>query len=512
MSRYVDINSTMQVIGSIYLHPDLLGKTEKYHFSEDDFPNEFHQILFGSINNLYASGITKITITTIESYLESRPKPYGVYKSNKGREYLEKIIEILDFSAFDYYYTRVKKFTLLRAYDEKVGMDLSWLYDKDNILDPKKKEAEEKWLDDHSIEEIAEIIDKRIERIKLDLSMERNDTAEQIGYNIKELIQDLQLNPDYGIPMYGSLVNAITEGAKLGKMYLRSGLVNTGKTRGFIADICYFSCTKYYTRGKWQVINEEPMPTLFISTEQTLEEVQTMCLAFISGVQERHIKHGEYEAGEWERVMIAADILQEAPLYVDIRPDFSLSDIENSIKYNIFEHGVKYIAYDYIHSSLKILSEISGQSGVKGLREDNILFMLSAKLKDIALQYDVFIITSTQLNGEAKNAESYDQNLLRGAKAIADRVDIGTILLPVSNKDLDSLSDIISRGGFPEPNIKMAVYKNRSNEYKSIILWGVKDLGVCRVNYYFCTTESYEFVDISELDIQKKELMNKLNE
>ena len=34
-------------------------------------------------------------------------------------------------------------------------MDLSWLYDPDNILDVKKKQKQEDWLDNTSLENIA---------------------------------------------------------------------------------------------------------------------------------------------------------------------------------------------------------------------------------------------------------------------------------------------------------------------------------------------------------------------
>lgn len=63
---------------------------------------------------------------------------------------------------------------------------------------------------------------------------------------------------------------------------------------------------------------------------------------------------------------------------------------------------------------MKILSEIGSRSGVKGLREDNILFLLGVKLKDLCNEYGVFILSSTQLNGNYVDAEVYDQNLLRG--------------------------------------------------------------------------------------------------
>lgn len=69
---------------------------------------------------------------------------------------------------------------------------------------------------------------------------------------------------------------------------------------------------------------------------------------------------------------------------------------------------------------MKILEEITRRSGGVKLREDNILFILSTKLKDICNQYGVFIESATQLNGSYVDSETPDQNLLRGAKAIAD--------------------------------------------------------------------------------------------
>ena len=50
--------------------------------------------------------------------------------------------------------------------------------------------------------------------------------------------------------------------------------------------------------------------------------------------------------------------------------------------------------------------------------------MLSTRLKDLCNQYGIFIMSSTQLNATWKEEnEMPDQNLLRGARAIAD-VDI----------------------------------------------------------------------------------------
>ena len=76
-------------------------------------------------------------------------------------------------------------------------------------------------------------------------------------------------------------------------------------------------------------------------------------------------------------------------------------------------------SHDYIHSSIKILSEIGSKANIK-LREDNILFMLSTRLKDLCNKYGVFIMSATQLSGDWMTSSEPNQNLLRGAKSIAD--------------------------------------------------------------------------------------------
>ena len=162
---YVDIPAIIQVIGGIFLNNTLLDNIN-YNFNEDDFTEEFHKILFGSIYNLHALGDNKITIQSIGDYLAQRPKSLAIYKANKGDEYLQKISEHTQLASFDYYYNRMKKMTLLRMYT-KIGMNLSWLYDTDNIFDSKKKQAQEDWLDNTSLEEIAEIIDNKIIDIRL---------------------------------------------------------------------------------------------------------------------------------------------------------------------------------------------------------------------------------------------------------------------------------------------------------------------------------------------------------
>jgi replicative DNA helicase len=290
---------------------------------------------------------------------------------------------------------------------------------------------------------------------------------------------------------------------------MRSAATGLGKTRTMIADACTFACDTIFdlTEYKW-VSNGTKEPTVYITTEQDKKEIQSMMLAFVSAVDEEHILTGKYENDEYERVKYAAKILQDSPLYIEMLPDFSMQDIENCIKRNIQLKNVKYICYDYIHTSMKILSEISSKTGVKGLREDNILFMIGVRLKDIAMQYGVFIITSTQLNGGYVEAKVFDQNLLRGAKSLGDKIDVGMIMLRVEEEEKEALGPIIRKGGFEMPDIKISVYKNRRSRYEHILIWCKSNRGICRIDPLFVTGYNYDFIPIEDTQIKVVESSN----
>ena len=501
--KYVDIPAIVQVIGSVYTNNSLLDN-ENYFFTEEDFTEDFHRIVFEAIINLHQLGVKKIDLNSIEDYLDQRPKKKAVYVANKGAEYLQNLENKTQLAAFDYYYNRMKKMTLMRMY-QNIGMDLSWLYDINNILNIKKKEAQEAWLDNTSLVEIADLIDRKIIDIRLKYVDDADDGAQQAGQGGKELLERLRQTPELGYPLYGPLINTVTRGARLKKFYLRSAATGVGKTRAMIADACSIACDEIYdlNENKW-IKNGTKEPTLFISTEQEIDEIQTMIYAFLSGVNEEHIITGEYMAGEWERVLYAAELLERCPLYIQQLPDFSLQDIENTIKKGIRDFNVSYVCFDYIHTSMKILSEVTSKTGVKGLREDNILFMISIRLKDLCNQYGVFILTATQLNADYVTAQQYDQNLLRGAKSIADKIDCGMIMLEVSQEDLTALDPIIKKEGFDAPAIKISIYKNRRGRYKSVLLWCKADRGTCRIEPMFMTNYQYQFMPIEDLKIKIK--------
>ena len=341
-NKYIDTSAIMQVIGNVFNNPTLLDLTDKYSISDEDFPDQFHKITFGAIYKLHELGASKITINSISDFLSARPKSQAIFKSQKGEEWLLKVSEIAVANAFDYYYDRLKKFSLLRAYDA-YGINIEDIYDPDDIIDTKKRQFQEERLDNMSLLEIATIIDNKIETIKLKYVEDVVEDAQQAGEGIFDLINGFKENPEAGVPLYGPLINTVTRGARLKKFYLRSAATGVGKSRSMVADACYIGCNQMYDEIFGWIKTGPAQPTLFITTEQELGEVQTMMLAFLSNVNEEHIIDGQYEGDEEERVNKAAQLIIDASLYVEVLPDFSLQDIENKIKKNVRDHNIKYV-------------------------------------------------------------------------------------------------------------------------------------------------------------------------
>ena len=333
----------MQVLGCLLVNPNLLTRSDKYDFNTDDFGEDFYILVYGVIQNLKAQGLKKIEILDIDNYLSSRPGANQLFQKHKGVEYIKEIVEIADLAKFDYYYQRMKKMTLLRMY-ASYGFDITWLYNP-NSLDIKLKQEQEDWLDLNDRLAITVAVDNKINEIKSKYLNSIGENQVQAGANIFELISSLKAAPEVGIPLYGPFINTITRGARLRKFYLRSAPSGVGKSRMFVADICNIACNEIYDiySQKW-IKNGTSEPSLYITTEQDIDEIQTMMLAFLSAVDEEKILNGSYEGDEEARVLHAADIIAKTPLWIEQMPDFSLDDIENIMRKHVLDNGVKYIA------------------------------------------------------------------------------------------------------------------------------------------------------------------------
>ena len=75
-------------------------------------------------------------------------------------------------------------------------------------------------------------------------------------------------------------------------------------------------------------------------------------------------------------------------------------------------------------------------------------------------------------------------------------------MLQSSQEDKDALRDVVTRGRFEMPEIKISVYKNRRGQYKDILLWCKANRATCKIIPMFATDYQYKIVDVPELKIK----------
>lgn len=484
-----DPKAAQYILGCIMHQPSIIYNDDKYILSVDDFEGKVYNILFGAIYNLSFNGMEKITPINIDMYLTSYQHQYEIYEKNNGRELVELFYELtddFDIAQFNLFYNRVKKFSALRELKKK-GFDISEFYNP-NFLN---QEEEENKFNNLNITDIFNKIRNKIQLIENNNVTKQESTGQYAAAGIRQLITTLKAYPEVGIPLEGKLINYTTRGCRKGKMYLYSAPSGGGKTRTMLGNACSIAYPKI-ENGK-VVQRKDLNKVLFVATEMQADEIQTLILSWISGVDEEKILLGSYTPDEEYLINVAINIMEkyEKNFIIESIPNPSIQTLKSMITNYIIQEEVEYIFYDYIFSSAGLMEEYKGIN----LREDVLLMMLSNTLKEIAASYNVFVMTGTQLNGTWEGKMIRNANMLRGSKAIADKIDVGMIGVRAPDDELDPIKTYCEEMRLPIPNIVVDVYKNRRGKMCDVKIFRKFDYSTCRTRDILATTTSYKVID-----------------
>lgn len=499
-----DKRAVFQTLGAIMKHPEYI---DEYNIVDTDYEVEsFYRLIFSAIYNLYKQNVKVIDCFAIDSLLSQYESQYKIFEENDGVEYCTKAIEMCEPENFAYYISKVKKFSFLRHL-ENHGYDVKNIYDW-TVTEPTEQEKQITQLDSQSI---TDMIDKLESDLILDSKIrfcfDGKSHGQLIGSGLKQLKEQLKESPEMGLPLQSPLLTTAARGMRIKKLYIRSGSSGSGKSRTALADCCNISIPWHYDteQKKWRHTGLSE-PVLFISTELEIDELQTIVVSFVSGVEEGHILDGKYLEGEEERVDQAIQYIESSSLFIEILPDFTINDIEVLIKKYHRNEGVKHVCFDYIHISASLMAEIATITNGVRLREDQILFLFVDRLKILCNTLGIFILTMTQLNGTYKDSPIKDETMLRGAKNLADRIDLGEISLPPSQADLKAVDGIIRKQiNKPIPNMVRHIYKLRRGKLSKIRIWQYIDLGTSRSEDLFVTNYDYKLIPVKATEIELME-------
>ena len=480
----IDKRDTQQILGCLMKRPQILSEVDKYSFILTDFPSRFERLIFMAIEGLYRNGAVKIQPIDIENFLEADQASAVTFKQKNGIEYLQDIIELSEVDNFDFYYNRFKKFNLLKDL-KKQGFDVENFYCED-LTNPKSQEINERF-NQLTSKDITNEVRKKLLGIEAKYETTDEVEIESASDGIEDLVQHLGVEYEIGVPVQGAIYNQIIDGARKGTLTIRSAPSGVGKTSNAIADACYLAYPIRYNSitCTWE-LQGNCEKVLFIVTEQRFEEVRKMILAYLTDINRSRFKYADFSIREQNVIENAIQLMKyfSNNLILVKMPNPTIEMVKTIVRENCIIHDIGYVFYDYIFIGPSLLNEFKGFA----LRNDEILLMFATALKDLAVELDVAMFTSTQLNSKGDdNKDIRNESALAGGRSTINKADNGAIMARPTKEELEILEPVFADNWENKPNLVTDIYKVRSGEWTQVRIWSDMDLGTLRKKDLFIT-------------------------
>lgn len=122
--------------------------------------------------------------------------------------------------------------------------------------------------------------------------------------------------------------------------------------------------------------------------------------------------------------------------------------------------------------------------------------MFSTALKDLAVELNIFMMSSTQVNSNADNNNNIrNEGSIAGSRSIINKADVGAIMARPTKEELEFLQADNDEISFL-PNIVTDIYKVRSGEWNQVRIWSDVNLGNLRKKDLFVTNARMEVMNI----------------
>lgn len=484
-----DTSIIRQVLGCLIQHPQYLSQIDKYSLTPGDFSTRFEKHIFIAVDGLYRNGVSSITAVDIVNYLETDSAAKATFEQFNGIEYVQDAVEFSNVENFDYYYTKLKKLNLLRDL-KKGGIDTSEFYCED-LTDIRAQDINSQF-EQLTIQQIIEKVKKKLLHLENNYSQSDEVQVQTLATGLKELFEDIHPEDELGRPVQGSIYSQIINGALKGTLTIRSGSSGLGKTRQAVGDACMLAFPTRYNqqKGQWEQVGAGDK-VLFIVTEQTIKQVQRMATAYLTGINESRFKFGNFTKEEQRILDGALRVVHDyEENFVIIKcPNPTIESIKSLIRENCILHEIDHVFYDYIFIGPSLLNEFRGFN----LRNDELLLMFATALKDLAVELNVTMMTSTQVNASADdNKNIRNEASLAGGRSTINKADNGAIMARPTKEELEVLEPIIEQ--FGEPNCVTDIFKVRSGEWTQVRIWSRVDLGTLRKEDLFLTDSRLDLI------------------
>ena len=178
---------------------------------------------------------------------------------------------------------------------------------------------------------------------------------------------------------------------------------------------------------------KEKQPVAFFSLEMSKEQLVQRMLCAEAPIDAQRLRNGDLEENDWKKLVIAADRLSSAPIYIDDTAGISVVEMRAKARRLKIEHGLKLIVIDY-------LQLMQGGTSGKGENRQQEISEISRFLKSLARELDVPVLALSQLSRQVESRQVKRPMLsdLRESGSLEQDADIVTFLYREDYYDPDT--------------------------------------------------------------------------
>ncbi|MCQ2978824.1 MAG: replicative DNA helicase [Clostridia bacterium] len=361
---------------------DVTGKITK-----DDFFVEEHKVIFEAIEDLFNDNINVDLVV-----LYNKITANGYKGTVIDIPYLSEIAsEVAITDNVINYAAIIKDKSILR-----------------NVIKNNKEVLKECYAGDKPTSEILQQVESDVFKL---LSQKTTSDYSHISEVIKsalEKIEELYANKGQltGVPTGFTDLDRMTSGLQQNEMVLVAARPAMGKT-AFAINIVENAAIK------------KGVPTAIFSLEMSKEQITNRIISGYAMIEATKMKNGSFEEGDFDKLMNAAAVIKNAPIFIDDTPGISVAELRAKCRRLKVENDIGLVVIDY----LQLMEANPGRSGRSRQEE---VSEISRNIKGIARELKAPVIALSQLSRscEARPDKRPMLSDLRESGAIEQDADI----------------------------------------------------------------------------------------
>lgn len=405
-----NIEAEQAVLGSMLIEREAITKVNEL-LQPDDMYREAHRLIYSGIIALYNKN-DAVDLITITEYLRKEDK----IEACGGIAYISSLANSVPTAANVTYHARiVEEKALLRRLISTATQIASMSYEAGD--------------------EVETILDNA-ERSILEIAGRKTGQA---FTPIKNIIFDAFNKIEQLYATKGSItglssgfkdLDRLTAGLQPSDLILIAARPSMGKT-AFVLNIAQ------------HIAIREKKTVAFFSLEMSKEQLVQRMLCAEAAIDASRLRIGELEENDWEKLVIGADRLAGANIYIDDTAGITVNEMRGKARRLKAEHDLKLVIIDY----LQLMS--GGGSSSRNENRQQEISEISRSLKSLARELNVPVIALSQLSRSVESRQIKKPMLsdLRESGSLEQDADIVAFLYREDyyNPDTDkkNITDVI---------------------------------------------------------------------